>query len=113
MVATMTVCRIATAVVVLAVAALALTASAAVPAGAASRASCSRDLPVTHAADWAQMEAKQTCGFSYRAWGDWAGKYRYGPYRSVNGLFSVACDESSCQSHPDGSLVKGGYEVKR
>ena len=107
-----------------ALAAIALAAGMLALAGTAARAgssyppghrhaSCARNLPVTHAANWVQMHAKQTCGFSYRAWGDFGGKYRYGTYTKVNGNNSTACDQPDCQGHPDGTLFKGGYQVKR
>ncbi len=76
-------------------------------------AACLRSLPVTHTSNHVDMYAAQTCGYSYRAWGNWGGEIDYGTYRSTNGLHSVACDITTCQSHPDGTLNDGGYQVKR
>lgn len=100
-------------IVVLLGAAFVLGLLAALASGKAS-ATCHRDLPVTHTSNQVQMHAVETCGYSYRAWGDWGGKYRYGTYTKVNGNYSTACDDPGpCNSHPDGKLFKGGYQVKR
>jgi hypothetical protein len=75
---------------------------------------CSRNLPVSHNIDSVVMQASQTCGFSYRSVGFWGGGsydgYHYGTYTKVNGTWSTACADSSCNA---GNVQWGGYQVKR
>jgi len=89
---------------------------AAQPAAAASaQHRCTFGLSHTNTANWIDYRITQTCGKSLRAIGNWGGHLHYGTYRKTppGGVkHSVACDETTCQSHPDGALNWGGYQRK-
>jgi hypothetical protein len=77
---------------------------------------CTNDWTITHNPNLVQMALRQTCGLSYRAYGNWQNTgFRYGTYRKTSpsqGVkYSVACGELSCQSGA-GTLFSGGYQRK-
>ena len=63
-----------------------------------------------------EIKFLNTCGISYRAWRRWGGSDTdLGTYRKCPGCssnYSVACDVTSCQSHPDGAPFCYGWQRK-
>ena len=76
-------------------------------------ASCRISVTVTHPRDqyFVQAEINNGCGHKIQAIGDWGGENDYGSY--LYSGYSVACDISSCQGHPDGTLFHGGWKDRR
>lgn len=74
-------------------------------------ASCQRDIKFSHSPNYTEIHVITACAHLWRASADFGGHWTWGPYTGKGG-YSIACDISSCQGHPDGTLFKGGYDRK-
>lgn len=81
-------------------------------ASASSQRRCTRSFTQYHNRNLLDVTIVRTCRHWYRTQASFGGVIKDGPWRISPGTHSVACDVSSCQSHPDGALQAGWVERK-